>query len=261
MKILFFGDVVGKPGRQALEKRLKSIRSELGADFVIVNGENSAGGLGITPATAREMFHAGAELLSSGNHIWNKKEIFKYLDENTDKIIRPANFPEGSAGKGYAIRELPGGKSMAVINLQGRVFIPDLIDCPFRCADELLDGECGEADIIFVDFHAEATSEKVAMGYHLDGRVHAVVGTHTHVQTADERLLPKGTAFICDVGMCGPRDSVIGVASEMVVQRFKTAMPARFEVAKGSAQINAVVLEIDDLSMKATAIRRVTEIV
>ncbi|MCL4154712.1 UNVERIFIED_CONTAM: hypothetical protein GTU68_000981 [Idotea baltica] len=259
MKLLFFGDIVGRVGRRALTARLAELKESKQADFVIVNGENAAGGFGIDLGTAKEMFAAGADLLTSGNHIWQKKEIYRFLDEQSEKLIRPANFPEGAPGKGCVHRQLADDVRLSVINIQGRVFIPDLVDCPFKTVDRILEEECQDSDIIFVDFHAEATSEKVAMGFHLDGRVHAVVGTHTHVQTADERLLPQGTAFICDVGMCGPINSVIGAKADLIVERFKTARPVKFETAKGPAVLNAVVIDIDETTMTTRGIERICE--
>ena len=256
--VLFFGDIVGKLGRKALTDRLKPLKEELSADVVVVNGENSAGGLGIDSSTAAEIYAAGADIITTGNHIWKKREIGDYLNAHSDKIIRPDNFPPGAPGKGLCVWQAEGF-SLAVINLQGRVFMADLIDCPFQAADRILESEECKADIIFVDFHAEATSEKVAMGYHLDGRASVVVGTHTHVQTADNRLLPKGTAYITDVGMCGPAQSVIGVKHELIVERFLSARPTKFDLAKGPAVINAVLVSFDEESKKPQEITRIYE--
>ncbi len=255
-KVLFLGDVVGKSGRNVLRDHLPELQTELEADLVVVNGENSAGGLGVDPGTADELFKAGADILTTGNHVWNKKELSAYLDKNVERIVRPENYPKGAPGKGWTIISR-SGLSVCVINLVGSVFMTDLVDCPFAAADGLLSGEPGKADLVIVDFHAEATSEKAAFGWYLDGRATMVMGTHTHVQTADERLLPKGTAFITDVGMCGPYDSVIGFESDIVVERFRTGRPIKFELAGGPTQINGVLLEVDSGTKKAKSIQRV----
>ena len=258
--LLFFGDVVGKIGRKALAQRLKPLRKELSADVVVVNGENAAGGLGIDPRTAEEIFTAGADVITTGNHIWKKREIEPYLDEHAERIIRPENFPVGAPGKGYCIWR-GEGFSLAILNLQGRVFMADLIDCPFQTADSLLASGVLQADFLLVDFHAEATSEKVAMGYHLDGRASVVVGTHTHIQTADERILPGGTAYLTDVGMCGPLEGVIGVKQQLIVERFLSARPNKFDLAKGKAVLNALFVSFEATSKKPSSVKRIYEVI
>lgn len=256
MKVAFFGDVVGKIGRTALEAGIDKVRAE-GADFIIVNGENAAGGIGITPETAKQIKDLGAHVITTGNHVWSKREMAEKISE-MDGIIRPANYPPGVPGRGYVVVR-SNSYALAVVNLQGRVFMGGN-DCPFRKADEIIGSISSEADAILVDFHAEATSEKVALGLYLDGRAGAVVGTHTHIQTADERVLPNGTAYITDVGMCGPLDSVIGMASETVIPRFLNGMPTKFEVGNGSPMINGVVIEIDHSTGRARSIDRINMI-
>ena len=256
-RILFLGDVVGRLGRRIVSDKLPGLRQQFSADLVIVNGENSAGGMAIDPKSATEIFSAGADVITTGNHVWHKKEIFKALDDTEQAIIRPHNYPSANPGRGFYIWTSPSGIRVGVANLIARVFMPDLADCPFSTADHLLETVLADCQIRFVDFHGEATSEKLAFGFHLDGRVSAIVGTHTHVQTADERVLPNGTAFICDAGMCGPADSVIGVQKEMVIERFRTGRPVRFDVAKGAAIINGVVIDVDESSGKATHIERI----
>lgn len=265
MKILFFSDIVGRSGRRVLKESLEMLKEQYEPEVVIANGENAAGGLGLDLKTADEIFSAGIEIITSGNHIWSKREIKTYLDKTSqDKkkiVLRPANFPKGAPGVGHYVYETKNGFRIGVLNLMGRVFIPDLVDCPFRKADELVAELSQTCDIIFVDFHAEATSEKMALGHYLDGRVSAVVGTHTHVQTADEKVLAKGTAYISDVGMCGPADSVLGVNKNFIIERFLTARPSKFEVAAGPAQINAVLIEVqtksDEKIKKAINIQRI----
>ena len=256
MKVLFVGDIVGRPGRAAVKALLPRIIERNKIDFVIVNGENASGGFGITGDTAKELFSFGAGVITSGNHIWDKKDILPYISKE-DRLLRPLNFPPGVPGFGSIVTHLPGGGTIAVLNLQGRVFMP-AIDCPFRTAEAEVKRIRERTPNIIVDFHAEATSEKVALGYYLDGKVSAVIGTHTHVQTADEKVLPGGTAYITDVGMTGPVDSVIGTDTQIVLQKFITGMPVPFEVAKGPAAIRAVLIQADDGSGRATAIRRVT---
>lgn len=254
VNILHIGDIVGRPGRRIVENCLPNLCKEHQVDFVVANGENAAGGMGITPDVAEELYNQGIDVITTGNHIWDKKEIISYL-ELDPRIIRPANYPPGTPGRGIVetmVQEIP----LAVINLSGRVFM-NTLDCPFRKAEELLADYAGQNSIIIVDFHAEATSEKQALARFLDGKVSAVVGTHTHVQTADEQILPKGTAYITDVGMTGPIDSVLGVRIELAVKRFLTQMPARFDVAGGPAQLNAVLLSIDTVSGKTISIQRV----
>ena len=248
MLILAIGDLVGKPGRKAISQLLPGLRQQYGLDLVIANAENAAGGRGLTPDTAKELLDSGVDVLTSGNHIWAQKEIIPHLDGDMP-ILRPLNYPAGVPGKGHLVI-----KGVAVVNLMGRVFIGDF-DCPFRAMDQLLARL--EPKIIIVDFHAEATSEKVAMGRYLDGRVSAVLGTHTHVGTIDAQLLPKGTAYVSDIGMSGPIDSVIGDDTEDVLQRFLTQMPHRLGVGKGKVAFNAIMVGVDDKTGKATSIERV----
>jgi metallophosphoesterase (TIGR00282 family) len=251
LRILAIGDVVGKPGRKAVAALVPGLRRELQVDVVIANGENAAAGRGLTIGTARELLNGGVDVITSGNHIFDQKEILPYLDSEAP-VLRPANYPEGVPGRGMA--QLRG---LTIINLMGRTFMYE-IDDPFRCADRLLE-DASPGTPIVVDMHAEATSEKVGMGWYLDGRVSAVFGTHTHVPTADARLLPKGTAFVSDLGMCGPRDSIIGVDPDGPIQKFLTGMPARFVVAEKSpaVQFNSVLIELDDQTGKGRAIERV----
>jgi metallophosphoesterase (TIGR00282 family) len=256
VRILFVGDVHGRPGRRAVARRVPALRRELGVDFVVANAENSAGGVGLTPQTASELFEAGVDALTGGNHTWAKREAYTLL-ESDPRLVRPANYPPGVPGQGSTVVRR-GGLSLAVLNLQGRIFMDPLED-PFRVARAEAERLRQLTPFVLVDFHAEATSEKVAMGYYLDGRVTAVVGTHTHVQTADERVLPGGTAYITDVGMTGPRDGVIGVDREAILQRFLTQLPVRFEVASGPVQLSAVLVEADAQG-RATSIRRIYEV-
>lgn len=250
------GDVHGRPGRRAVARRVPSLRRELEVDFVVANAENSAGGVGLTPQTAAELFAAGVDALTGGNHTWAKREAYELLNSDP-RVVRPANYPPGVPGQGSTVIRR-GGAALAVLNLQGRVFMEPLDD-PFRVAREEVDRLRELTPFVLVDFHAEATSEKLALGYFLDGRVTAVVGTHTHVQTADERVLPGGTAYITDVGMTGPRDGVIGMDRDAILQRFLLQLPVRFEVASGAVQFNAVLVEAD-ASGRATSIRRIHEV-
>lgn len=254
MKVLFVGDVTGKPGRRILADRLPGLRRGLRLDAVIANGENAAGGMGLTSGVAAELFACGVDVLTGGNHIWQNREAYDLLDTDP-RVLRPANYPPGAPGRGAAIFEIASGARLGVLNLQGRVFMAT-IDDPFRIGRELAEGLRAQTPVVVVDVHAEATSEKVALGWHLDGVVSAVVGTHTHVQTADERVLPGGTAYITDVGMTGPRDGIIGMARETILERFLTQLPVRFEVASGPAQLNAVVVTVA-ADGRATAIERV----
>ena len=250
MRILMIGDVIGKPGRNAVRTLLPQLKAEQGIDLVIANGENTAGGFGITQDTVYELLESGVDILTSGNHIWDQKEIIPYMDEGLP-LIRPANYPQ-APGQGYWIEG-----DVMVLNLMGRVFMPAL-DCPFRTATRILE-EVQQAEnpkIIVVDFHAEATSEKQAMGWYLDGRVSAVLGTHTHVGTVDTRILPKGTAYLTDVGMTGPVDSVIGSDTEAVLERFLTGMPQRLPVGSGPVVLNSVLVDIDTESGKAREVVR-----
>jgi metallophosphoesterase (TIGR00282 family) len=243
MNVLFIGDIVGAPGRRALEELLPRIVDHHYIDLVIANGENAAGGLGITPLVADQLLGQGIDVLTSGNHIWKHKEIIPYL-ESTDRLIRPANYPPETPGRSHTIVETAAGESVAVINLEGRVFMSSL-DCPFRTVDRVLASLPLQTKVIIVDMHAEATSEKQAMGWHLDGRVSAVVGTHTHVQTADERVLPGGTGYITDTGMTGPVDSVIGMKKEIILERFLSQLPQPFKVATQNIQLQGVIIDID----------------
>lgn len=254
MKVLFVGDVVGAKGREMVEQYLPKLKKKYNPEVTIVNGENSAHGKGITMKIYQKLLSLGVQAVTMGNHTWDKKEIFEFIDE-AKALVRPANFPEGIPGKGIVYVEADG-KELAVINLQGRTFLP-AIDCPFRKADELIQEAKKRTPYIFVDFHAEATSEKQAMGWYLDGKVSAVVGTHTHVQTADERILDKGTAFITDVGMTGPYDGILGVDREAVLKKFLTNLPVRFEINEGRGQLNAVLVEIEEGTGKAKSIKRI----
>ncbi|GAA5415177.1 2',3'-cyclic-nucleotide 2'-phosphodiesterase [Paraliobacillus ryukyuensis] len=255
MKILFVGDVVGSPGRNQLETYLPKLKQKYQPQLTIVNGENAASGKGITEKIYKQFLSWGADVITMGNHTWDKKEIFEFIDE-AQNMIRPANFPEGTPGKGLQYINCNGIK-VAVINLQGRTFLP-AIDDPFRKIDELIEQAKKETSVIFVDFHAEATSEKQALAWYVDGRVSAVVGTHTHTQTADERILDGGTAYITDVGMTGPYDGILGTDRQAVIKKFLTSLPVRFEVTKeGKTQLNAVVVEINDQSGKAKTIQRI----
>ncbi len=255
VKILFVGDIVGKPGRQALSRELHRLVDRHTIDIVIANGENAAGGFGLTVEVAKELFGHGIHLLTGGNHIWDKKEQVSFILSDP-RIIRPANYPAGAPGVGSAILTTPGGIKVAVLNLEGRIFMKSL-ECPFLVADREIERLKQETTIIFVDFHAEATSEKSALGWYLDGRITALVGTHTHVQTADERILPQGTAFLTDAGMTGSFDSVIGMGKEETIHRFLTQLPSKFEVGKKDIRLNAVVIGVDELSGKALSIERV----
>lgn len=255
VKILFIGDIIGKPGRQALSRELHRLVDRHTIDIIIANGENAAGGFGLTPEVAKELFNQGIHLLTSGNHIWDKKEQVATILADP-RIIRPANYPAGAPGIGSTVLTTPGGVKVAVLNLEGRVYMKSL-ECPFRTADREIAKLQNETRIILVDFHAEATSEKSALGWYLDGRVSAVIGTHTHVQTADERLLPQGTAFLSDAGMTGSFDSVIGMGVEETLHRFLTQLPAKFEVAKKNIRLNAVVIGVDEQSGKAVSIERI----
>ena len=249
------GDLVGKSGREAAQQMLPTLREMYSPQFVIANGENAAAGLGITPDIARSLLRSGVDVITLGNHAWNRHEIAPYLDQEP-RILRPANYPAGTPGKGFRVFPAKGGGRVGVANLQGRHFMEPLDD-PFRLADTILESFLGQAQVTFFDFHAEATSEKAAFGCYLDGRAGAVVGTHTHVQTADERILPCGTAFITDVGMCGPQNSVIGMAVEIVVQKFITQRPHRMEVAAGPVVLCGVVVDLDPQTGHATHIERV----
>jgi metallophosphoesterase (TIGR00282 family) len=253
LNILFIGDIFAKPGRDVLSGHLRDIVASRSIDLVIANGENAAGGFGITPRLVEELLSEGIDVLTGGNHSWDKKEIIEFISQEP-RLLRPANFPD-APGAGVYRGTTHDGLEYAVINLQGRVFMANT-DCPFRTADRILESLPSSCKIRFVDFHAEATSEKVAMGWYLDGRVTAVVGTHTHIPTADERVLPKGTAYITDVGMSGPYDSVIGIEKEAIIERFLKQMPARFEAAEKDARLCAVVVEAEEETGRARRIER-----
>jgi metallophosphoesterase (TIGR00282 family) len=255
VKLLFVGDIFGSPGRRVVRDHLADIVATNAIDLTIGNAENAAGGFGLTPAIADELFGYGFDILTSGNHIWDKKEIYDYLVRQP-KLLRPANYPRDVPGTGLAVVTARNHAACAVINLQGKTYMPP-IDCPFRKADEIL-ASLGGVKARFVDFHAEVTSEKIAMGRYLDGRASAVVGTHTHVPTADTRILPGGTGYQTDVGMTGPYDSIIGVETDIILRRFLTGLPVRMEPAKNAVELHSVIVEIDDATGKALAIRRHT---
>ena len=243
MKILFIGDIVGNPGRRMLERHLRSLQHEHSIDFTVANGENAAGGAGINKKVYQELLDSGVDAFTMGNHVWDNKDIFNFIDQGA-KIVRPANLPASSPGAGYAVFQA-GGVSLALVNLLGRVYMPS-VDCPFLTAEHLLKKLSSQTPYIIVDIHAEATSEKMALGWYLDGKASAVLGTHTHIQTNDARVLPKGAGYITDVGMTGPRDSVLGVDKDTVIRRFVTQLPTRFEPAAGDLQFNGVVLDLRD---------------
>lgn len=254
MKILAVGDIVGSCGINELKSKLKEIKQKENIDFVIVNGENSAEGMGITEKNFNDIISQGVDVVTMGNHTWGKKDIFKFIDD--ERIIRPANYPQGVVGKGYNIYSCKD-KKIAVINLIGRVDINVLSENPFIIAKNIVEKIKNDVDMIFVDFHAEATAEKIAMGYYLDGLVTAVYGTHTHVQTADENILPKGTGYITDIGMTGPKRSVIGMDIKASIKRFETTLPERYRIADGKAIFNGVIFEVDDKKSKVINIKRV----
>ena len=250
MKILAIGDIIGKPGRNAVKEVLPGLCGEYNIDLVVGNGENAAGGLGLTPGTADELFDSGIDVITSGNHIWAYNEITLYLDSEL-AILRPLNYPPMNPGRGYLRKN-----NVLIVNLVGRVFMGH-VDCPFRAMDQLLAEFEHKSIPIIVDFHAEATSEKVAMGRYLDGRVSAVLGTHTHVGTADARILPGGTAYVTDIGMVGPMDSVIGDDPDSVIKRFLTQIPSRLSVGKGTVSFDAILVEVDEKTGKAMAVQRI----
>jgi 2',3'-cyclic-nucleotide 2'-phosphodiesterase len=260
LRIAVVGDVIGKPGRLALMQELPGLRAEHELDMVVVNGENLAAGAGLTPSLAEELLGGGVDVITSGNHIWDKREIYDYLDGDRP-VLRPINYPDEAPGRGWLVHALPGGDEVAVINAMGRVFMNQL-DSPFTKLDELLDGAAEPLPPVrILDFHCEITSEKNAMGWYLDGRVSAVVGTHTHVPTADARVLPKGTAYISDIGMTGARDSIIGFSLETVLPRFTRHLPTRFTVAEGAVSLNSVVITVDARTGRATDISQVQRLV
>ncbi len=255
MKALIIGDVYGRVGRRVLKDRLQEEISSSGADIVIANGENLAGGFGLTKDTLDDVFASGVDVVTTGNHVWDKKVALEIVDSDR-RVLRPANYPGTSPGRGSGVFTSKSGKKIGVINLQGRVFM-DALDCPFQKVETELEKIKPQTDFIIIDMHAEATSEKEAMGYYLDGRVSAVVGTHTHVQTADECLLPRDTAYITDVGMTGPSHSIIGVRVDIILKRFVQKLPQRFEEASGPGKFNAVVVDIDDETCMAKSIKRI----
>ncbi len=253
VRVLFLGDIVGKPGRQAVQNCLSFLRKKFAPDIVIANGENAAGGIGVTPEIAAQLLDGGIDVLTTGNHAWKEKKVYTYLDSEA-RILRPANYPPGAPGRGWAFYPVRAHR-IAVVNLSGRVFM-DLVDCPFRAIDAILEEARPGTPLVLVDFHAEATSEAQAFGWYVDGRCSAVVGTHTHVQTADARILPAGTAYITDVGMCGPLDSVIGMQAEQVIDRFRSQLPQRFEPARGRPVVCGVSVQIDADTGHARQIER-----
>ncbi len=255
MKILFIGDIVGKVGRQAVNALLPNLTNRYKIDLVVANGENVASGFGITEKTALELFSAGIHVITTGNHVWDKKEAVPYLAKE-NRILRPINYPPGVPGFGSLIYTTPSKEKVAVMNVSGRVFLNALLDCPFRISKREVEKLRETTKIIFIDFHAEATSEKVAFGYYMDGSVSAIVGTHTHVQTSDEKILPGGTAYITDAGMTGPQGSVIGIEKEEIIEKFLYQMPRKYDVAGGTGILSAVVIEIDEKSGRATGIQR-----
>jgi hypothetical protein len=255
MRILFVGDIVGKAGRQAIDGLLQKTIKDYEIDFTIANGENAAAGMGITPPIAIDLFDRGVDVLTSGNHIWAKKEIYPFLDEER-RILRPANYPDRVPGRGAGVFQFGDKPKIGILNLEGRVFMKNL-DCPFRVGEKRVESLKEEAKIIVVDFHAEATSEKMALGWFLDGKVSAVLGTHTHVQTSDERILNEGTAYITDVGMTGPLASVIGIRKQVALQRFLTQIPWKFDVATEEVELQGVVLDVDPETGRAQRIQRI----
>jgi len=256
MKIIFIGDIFASPGRRILSEHLDDIVETNRVDLTIANAENAAGGFGVTPTIADELFAMGLDILTTGNHVWDKREVYEYL-QHQPRLLRPANYPAGTPGKGVIVHKARNGVECAILNLQGRTYMPST-DCPFRKADEILNALAPSIKVRIVDFHAEVTSEKMAMGWYLDGRVSAVMGTHTHVPTADTRILPGGTAYQTDVGMTGPYDSVIGIRKEIAFERFLTGLPIRMEAAKAAAELHSVILEIDEHTGKALSLRRHT---
>ena len=253
MKILAIGDIVGEAGVRKLKEELPRIKKEENIDFVITNGENAAGGMGLTEKNFKDILEAGTNVVTMGNHTWGKKDIFKFIDDQ--KLLRPVNYPKGVVGKGLGIYECKG-KKIAVMNFLGRVDLNVLTENPFIIAREMVEELQGKVDMIFIDFHAEATAEKIAMGRFLDGKITALFGTHTHVQTADEQILPNGTAYITDLGMTGPRDSVIGMDTQVSFKRFETTLPEKYKLAEGECMLNAVEFEVDEKTNKATEIKR-----
>jgi len=255
LKVLLIGDITGSPGRNILGEKLHALQKKESIDFTIANAENAAGGSGITPAIANELFSYNIDVLTSGDHIWRKKEIVEFIARE-NRVLRPANYPDDAPGQGFCIYESRSGEKIGVVNLLGRVFMQP-IDCPFRKVAECIEQISSITKTIFVDMHAEATSEKVALGWYLDGKVSCIYGTHTHVQTADEKILPHNTAYITDIGMTGPFDSVIGRNKEQILERFITQMPTRFEMADKDVRINGAIVDVDTDTGHATSIKRI----
>ncbi len=258
MKVLLIGDIIGQPGRVVVEREVIRLREERAIDLVVANCENVAGGAGVTPSTAEDLFRAGVDVLTSGNHVWRKREALELLKLDP-RVLRPANYPDGTPGTGSTIVETLSGHKVGILNVMGRVFMEPL-DCPFRAAERELRRLSLVTPVIIVDMHAEATSEKVAMGWFLDGKVSAVFGTHTHIPTADERILPQGTAFITDVGMTGPYDSVIGRRVDQILERFLSNRPVKSDVAEGNVQLRGLLVDVDQRTGKATAVERITRV-
>jgi metallophosphoesterase (TIGR00282 family) len=255
LRILFVGDIVGRSGRRAVAEILPTLVETRDVDFVIANGENAAGGIGITAKIGRELLDLGVDVLTTGNHVWDKREAFEFLG-SCNRVLRPANYPPGAAGRGFGVYETGGDASVGVVNLQGRVFMQE-IDCPFRRGSELLMELRERTRVLIVDFHAEATSEKLALGWYLSGQASAVLGTHTHVQTADERILEGHTAYMTDVGMTGPADSVIGIVKELSIARFVTQLPQRFEAASGPSTLCGALVDVDEVTGAAVGVERI----
>ncbi|QDX94907.1 TIGR00282 family metallophosphoesterase [Brevibacillus laterosporus] len=254
MKLLFIGDIVGSPGREIVKEYVPRLKRKYAPDLIVVNGENAAHGRGITRKIANEFFQVGVQAITMGNHTWDNREVFDFIDEEA-RIVRPANFPEGTPGRGLTYVQTHMGE-VAIINVQGRTFLPPLL-CPFETAEQLVEEARKRTKFIFVDVHAEATSEKQALGWYLDGKISAMVGTHTHVQTGDERILPNGTGYITDAGMCGPTDGILGMDRSAVIMKFLTQLPVRFEVAEGPTQLNGVLFTFDKTTGKTTKIERI----
>jgi metallophosphoesterase (TIGR00282 family) len=255
MRVLILGDVVGRPARRAIRELVASLIESERIDLAIANAENAAGGMGVDLKSANELLSSGLHVLTSGNHIWKKREIYRYLDDHSE-LIRPANYPEGAPGRGWCAWQGENGLRALIINVQGRVFMPNHVEDPFRSVDAIFRERGRHSPIVIVDMHAEATSEKSAMGWHLDGRASIVYGTHTHVQTSDDRILPGGTAYITDVGMCGPLDSVIGMEKEAVIKGFLSQLPRQFEVAQDNIVLQGIIVEVDDDSGRSREIKR-----
>lgn len=256
MKLLFVGDVVGEPGRRVLINNLRQLKDRLQLDFIVVNAENAAGGFGVTEKICQELFEHEVDVISSGNHIWDKKETMSYIAREP-RLLRPHNYPGDTPGSGWHVGETAAGDKVGVLNLMGQAFMHPGLDCPFKAADDVLAQKPAEVKMVLVDMHCETTSEKMAMGWHLDGRASAVVGTHTHVPTADERVLPKGTGYISDVGMTGPYDSVIGMDKDKALKRFTSKLPERLETAAGPATLCAVLIQVDAADGRCRGIKRV----